>query len=107
MAGNTGNNSRNGAIAKRTQVYNPINKCYIKRNSITGKFISVRKEKGPYKGVTDEKKKKEKKKLSNKSNTDEGKGKKKKKKKSSNKSITDDEKKKSSNKIIPMKKRKN
>tara|TARA_B110000208_G_scaffold83971_1_gene106577 strand:+ start:1594 stop:1773 length:180 start_codon:yes stop_codon:yes gene_type:complete len=57
MAGNTGKNSRNGAVKQRTQVYNPKTDSYVKRNTKTGRFVSSKKS-TKYKGVTDEKKKK-------------------------------------------------
>lgn len=53
MGKNTNENFRKGAVKDRTQVYNEKNKCYIKRDKNTGKFMSVKKT--PYKGVTKEK----------------------------------------------------
>jgi len=53
MAKNTGNNFRKGAVKERSQIYNPKNDCYIKRDTTTGKFISCKKEE-PYKGITKE-----------------------------------------------------
>lgn len=55
MAKNTGNNTRNGAIKDRTQIYNPTTNTYLKRGP-DGKFMSGKAT--PYKGVTNEQKKK-------------------------------------------------
>ena len=49
MAGNTGNGYRVGAVKDRTQIFNEKTKQYVKRDTITGKFISSSNNK--YKGV--------------------------------------------------------
>lgn len=54
MARNTGNNHRKGSVKERTQVINPKTGLYVKRDSATGKFMSVKKDGTPYKGVTKE-----------------------------------------------------
>lgn len=56
MAKNTGNKTRKGCVSKRTQVYNEKTGMHIKRDKVTGKFISAKKT--PYKGVRKEKKNK-------------------------------------------------
>ncbi|MCY7351353.1 MAG: hypothetical protein LH606_11915 [Cytophagaceae bacterium] len=55
MAGNTGKNTRVGAVRKRTQVYNPQTGHYIKRDAETGQFMEVKRDGTPFKGVTVEK----------------------------------------------------
>jgi hypothetical protein len=50
MGKNTGEGYRNGAVKDRTQVLNPKTNKYIKRDAVTGKFISSKDT--PYKGVT-------------------------------------------------------
>lgn len=46
---------RRGAVKGRTQVYNPKNGLYTKRNSKTGLFMDVKTSGGKFKGVTTEK----------------------------------------------------
>ena len=53
MAKNTAENTRKGAVKKRSQVLNPKTKLYIKRDKTTGQFISAKAT--PYKGVRKEK----------------------------------------------------
>ena len=53
MAGNTGNGQRAGAVRDRTQVFNEKTGKYIKRDTVTGRFISSSDTK--YKGVKEEK----------------------------------------------------
>lgn len=48
MAKNTGNGSRIGIILNRSQVYNPKNKMFIKKNE-KGQFMSTKET--PYKAV--------------------------------------------------------
>lgn len=55
MARNTGKDSRKGTIKKRTQVYNPSTGHYVKRDSETGRFIDVKSDGKPFKGVAKEK----------------------------------------------------
>lgn len=54
MATNSGKNSRKGAVKDRSQVYNPSTGNYVKRDTNTGKFIDVKSDGKPYKGVTKE-----------------------------------------------------
>lgn len=55
MATNTGKDSRKGAVSKRTQVYNPTTGHYVKRDARTGKFMDVKSDGKPFKGVVKEK----------------------------------------------------
>lgn len=51
----TGDNHRNGAVKKRTQVLNPKTDQYVKRDTDTGRFLNVKQDGTPFKGVTKEK----------------------------------------------------
>lgn len=51
MATNSGNNSRKGAVKDRSQVYNPSTGHYVKRDTNTGRFIDVKSDGKPFKGV--------------------------------------------------------
>lgn len=51
--GKTGDGHRNGAIKNRTQVYNPKTQQYVKRGP-DGKFMDVKQDGTPFKGVTKE-----------------------------------------------------
>lgn len=55
MARNTGKDSRKGAVSGRTQVFNPATGHYVKRDSATGRFMDVKSDGTPFKGVTKEK----------------------------------------------------
>lgn len=46
---------RRGAVRKRTQVKNPKIDRFVKRDSDTGRFMDVKSDKKPFKGVTKEK----------------------------------------------------
>ena len=50
-----GDNSRIGAIKNRTQIYNSKIDLYIKRDTITGRFLDVKTSGGKFKGVRIEK----------------------------------------------------
>lgn len=54
MATNSGKNSRIGAVTGRTQVFNPSTGNYVKRDSQSGRFIEVKSNGKPFKGVTKE-----------------------------------------------------
>jgi len=54
MATNSGKDSRKGAIKGRTQVFNPSTGNYVKRDTSTGKFIDVKSDGKPFKGVRKE-----------------------------------------------------
>ena len=55
MAKNTGEGSRKGAVAERTQVQNPATGTYVKRNEDDGpdkgKFMDVKSDGSKFKGV--------------------------------------------------------
>lgn len=50
-----GDNRRNGAVCKRSQVLNPKTGQYEKHNTETGRFMDVKKDGTPFKGVRKEK----------------------------------------------------
>ena len=54
MATNSGNNSRKGAVKDRSQVFNPSTGNYVKRDTQTGRFIDVKSDGKPFKGVRKE-----------------------------------------------------
>ena len=54
MATNSGKDSRKGAVKNRSQVFNPTTGNYIKRDTQTGKFIDVKSDGKPFKGVRKE-----------------------------------------------------
>ena len=56
MATNPPNdNSRKGAVRKRSQVFNPKTGKWIKRNKQNGQFMDVKTSGGKFKGVRKEK----------------------------------------------------
>jgi len=46
---------RRGAVRQRTQVKNPLTGRYVKRDSATGRFMDMKSNAKPFKGVTKEK----------------------------------------------------
>lgn len=50
-----GDNRRIGAVRERSQVFNPVTKQYVKRDTTTGRFMDVKQDKTPWKGVRKEK----------------------------------------------------
>ena len=50
----TGDGHRNGAVKDRTQTFNPKTDQQVKRDSDTGKFMDVKQDGTPFKGVTKE-----------------------------------------------------
>jgi hypothetical protein len=54
MAVNTGKSMRSGAIKERSQVFNPATGHYIKRDAMTGKFMDIKEDGKPFKGVRKE-----------------------------------------------------
>ncbi len=54
MARNTGEGYRRGEVRDRSQAYNPQTQEWVKRDSETGRFIEVKKDGGPFKGVRKE-----------------------------------------------------
>lgn len=55
--GKTGDGHRNGAVRERSQVQNPANGNWTKRDTGTGRFIDQKQDGDPFKGVRREKKK--------------------------------------------------
>lgn len=55
MARNTNKGTRKGAVRERTQVFNPTTGHYVKRDASTGKFMEVKSDGKPFKGVVKEK----------------------------------------------------
>ena len=50
-----GDNHRNGAVRERSQTHNPKTDQWVKRDTNTGKFMDVKKDGEPFKGVRKEK----------------------------------------------------
>jgi len=50
-----GDNARKGAVKDRTQIFNPKTEQWVKRDSDTGRFMDVKQDGKPFKGVTKEK----------------------------------------------------
>lgn len=46
-----GDGHRNGAVKKRSQVYNPKTEQWVKRDKNTGRFMDVKQDGTPFKGV--------------------------------------------------------
>ena len=53
--GKVGDGHRNGAVRGRTQTYNPKTETWVKRDSVTGRFMDGKSDGKPFKGVTKEK----------------------------------------------------
>ena len=53
-----GDGHRNGAVRNRSQVLNPQNGHYVKRDGDTGRFMDVKSDGDKFKGVRTEKTKK-------------------------------------------------
>lgn len=53
--GKVGDGHRNGAVRDRSQTYNPKTETWVKRDSDTGRFMDVKSDGKPFKGVTKEK----------------------------------------------------
>ncbi|MFB9159973.1 hypothetical protein [Chromobacterium violaceum] len=53
MATNTGDGFRRGSVKDRTQVHNPQNDSWVKRDTDTGRFIDG-KQGDPFKGIAKE-----------------------------------------------------
>lgn len=51
----SGDGHRNGAVKKRSQTYNPVTDQWVKRNADTGRFMDVKQDGKPFKGVRKEK----------------------------------------------------
>ena len=52
----TGDGHRNGAVRDRSQVQNPVNNNWTKRNTNNGRFIDQKTDGNPFKGVRKESK---------------------------------------------------
>lgn len=50
-----GDNHRQGAVRERSQVHNPRNDRWVKRDSDSGRFIDQKADHDPFKGVRREK----------------------------------------------------
>jgi len=50
-----GDNSRKGMVKERSQVLNPQNSKYVKRDATTGQFMDVKSDDKPFKGIRKEK----------------------------------------------------
>ena len=51
-----GDNARKGAVRNRSQTFNPKTQQWVKRNAETGKFMDVKQDGTPLKGVRKESK---------------------------------------------------
>lgn len=51
-----GDNARKGAVKNRSQTFNPKTQQWVKRNAETGKFMDVKQDGTPFKGVRKESK---------------------------------------------------
>lgn len=51
----SGDGKRNGAVRRRSQTFNPQNNKWVKRDTVTGKFMDVKSDGTPFKGVRKEK----------------------------------------------------
>ncbi len=54
MAKNTGDGFRRGSVNDRSQVQNPVNGNWTKRDTETGRFMDQKKDGEPFKGVARE-----------------------------------------------------
>jgi len=54
--GKLGDGHRNGAVKDRSQTFNPQTGNYVKRDTGTGRFMDVKKDGTPFKGVRKENK---------------------------------------------------
>lgn len=52
-----GDNARRGAVRDRSQVFNPTNQTWTKRDAGNGQFMDQKKDGEPFKGVRREHKK--------------------------------------------------
>ncbi len=50
----SGDGHRNGAVRDRSQVYNPKNDAWTKRDSDNGRFMDQKADPNPFKGVRKE-----------------------------------------------------
>lgn len=50
--GKSGDGHRNGAVTNRSQFFNPAIGKWVKRNSTTGRFMDIKQDGMPFKGVS-------------------------------------------------------
>jgi hypothetical protein len=50
----SGDNRRHGAVKDRSQSFNPVTEQWVKRDSDTGKWMDVKQDGTPWKGVRKE-----------------------------------------------------
>jgi hypothetical protein len=50
-----GDGHRNGAVRGRSQTFNPTTEQFVKRDTSTGRFMDVKQDGTPFKGVRKEK----------------------------------------------------
>lgn len=50
-----GDGHRNGQVRERTQTFNPRTEQFVKRDTNTGRFMDVKSDGSPWKGVRKEK----------------------------------------------------
>ena len=53
--GKVGDGHRDGQVTKRSQAFNPQTEQWVKRDADTGKFMDVKQDGTPFKGVRKEK----------------------------------------------------
>jgi len=53
--GKPGDGHRIGAVKERSQTFNPVTEQYVKRDTNTGRFMDVKQDGTPFKGVRKEK----------------------------------------------------
>lgn len=53
--GKIGDGHRDGAVRDRSQTYNPKTDLWVKRDAETGRFMDVKQDGEPFKGVRKEK----------------------------------------------------
>jgi hypothetical protein len=53
--GKVGDGHRNGQVKDRSQTYNPKTEKFVKRDTETGRFMDMKSDNGPFKGVRKEK----------------------------------------------------
>jgi hypothetical protein len=54
MATNSGEGHRIGSVRQRSQTYNPRTGQYVERDTSSGRFINVKEDGTPFKGVAKE-----------------------------------------------------
>jgi hypothetical protein len=52
--GKSGDNHRIGQVSNRSQIFNPNNDTWVKRNTGNGQFMNVKSDGKPHKGVRKE-----------------------------------------------------